>query len=224
MSVIKLSKRLSTVASFVRNGVVVADIGTDHAYLPIYLLQTKKVHGAIASDINEGPLSRARKNIEQNSLADKIVTYISDGLNDIEKYHPDDIMICGMGGELIAKIIDASQYCKSSDVNLILQPMTTARELRLYLKNGFSILDESIVFEDGKFYHVICAKYDGQAHDYTEVELEVGKCNISKKSQELIEFLKHSISRKKKIRDGLILGGYDTTKIESEIEEMEKML
>ena len=80
---IKLSKRLSTVASFVRNGVIVADVGTDHAYLPIYLVQSKKAMKAIATDINEGPLSRARENILQNGLENEILTYISDGLNGI---------------------------------------------------------------------------------------------------------------------------------------------
>ena len=136
---IKLSKRLSTVASFVRNGVIVADVGTDHAYLPIYLVQSKKAKKAIATDINEGPLSRARENILQNGLENEILTYISNGLNGIESNFPDDIMICGMGGELIAEILDKSNYVKNSNVNLILQPMTSVKELREYLQNGFFI-------------------------------------------------------------------------------------
>ena len=220
---IKLSKRLSTVASFVRNGVIVADVGTDHAYLPIYLVQSKKAKKAIATDINEGPLSRARENILQNGLENEILTYISDGLNGIESNFPDDIMICGMGGELIAEILDKSNYVKNSNVNLILQPMTSAKELREYLQNGFFICDETVVFEDGKFYQIICAKYDGQKHKFSEIELEVGKINIMNKSNDFKEFIAHTIEKKKKIFLGLKKSGRDTTGVEKEIKDLEKL-
>lgn len=220
---IKLSKRLSTVASFVRNGVIVADVGTDHAYLPIYLVQSKKAKKAIATDINEGPLSRARENILQNGLENEILTYISNGLNGIESNFPDDIMICGMGGELIAEILDKSNYVKNGNVNLILQPMTSAKELREYLQNGFFIYDETVVFEDGKFYQIICAKYDGQKHEFSEIELEVGKINIMNKSNDFKEFIAHTIEKKKKIFLGLKKSGRDTTGVEKEIEDLEKL-
>ncbi len=220
---IKLSKRLSTVASFVRNGVIVADVGTDHAYLPIYLVQSKKAKKAIATDINEGPLSRARENILQNGLENEILTYISDGLNGIESNFPDDIMICGMGGELIAEILDKSNYVKNSNVNLILQPMTSAKELREYLQNGFFIYDETVVFEDGKFYQIICAKYDGQKHKFSEIELEVGEINIMNKSNDFKEFIAHTIEKKKKIFLGLKKSGRDTTGVEKEIKDLEKL-
>ena len=220
---IKLSKRLSTVASFVRNGVIVADVGTDHAYLPIYLVQSKKAKKAIATDINEGPLSRARENILQNGLENEILTYISNGLNGIESNFPDDIMICGMGGELIAEILDKSNYVKNSNVNLILQPMTSVKELREYLQNGFFIYDETVVFEDGKFYQIICAKYDGQKHEFSEIELEVGKINIMNKSNDFKEFIAHTIEKKKKIFLGLKKSGRDTTGVEKEIKDLEKL-
>ena len=220
---IKLSKRLSTVASFVRNGVIVADVGTDHAYLPIYLVQSKKAKKAIATDINEGPLSRARENILQNVLENEILTYISDGLNGIESNFPDDIMICGMGGELIAEILDKSNYVKNANVNLILQPMTSAKELREYLQNGFFIYDETVVFEDGKFYQIICAKYDGQKYKFSEIELEVGKINMMNKSNDFKEFIAHTIEKKKKIFLGLKKSGRDTTGVEKEIKDLEKL-
>lgn len=220
---IKLSKRLSTVASFVRNGVTVVDVGTDHAYLPIYLVQSKKVKKAIATDINEGPLSRAKDNISQNDLENEIVTYISNGLDNIEAYLPDDIMICGMGGELIAEIIEKSSYAKNNDINLILQPMTSARELREYLKNGFDIYDESIVFEDGKFYQIVCARYDGKSHDYSEIELEIGKINIKNSSSDFKDFILHTIEKKKKIFMGLKVANRDTIAIEKQIAELERL-
>ncbi len=220
---VKLSKRLSTVASFVRNGATVVDVGTDHAYLPIYLVQTKKAKKAIATDINEGPLTRAKENIAQNNLENEIVTYISNGLDNIEVYLPDDILICGMGGELIAEIIEKSIYAKNSDVNLILQPMTSVRELRDYLKNGFSIYDETVVYEDGKFYQIICARYDGKMHDYSEIELEIGKINIRNKPSDFEGFVHHAIEKKKKIFLGLKRANRDTAIIENEIMELEKL-
>ena len=223
MSQIKLSKRLSTVASLVRDGAIVADIGTDHAYLPIYLVQADIAKRAIASDINEGPIMRARANIEKNTLEDKIITYIANGLDGIEKHTPTDILICGMGGELIAQIIDACDYVKNGDISLILQPMTTAFELREYLKNGFSIYDEEVVFEDGKYYQIICARYDGQAHSYSDVELELGSINIKKRTDTFLRLLDYTINKKKKILDGQLCGGCDTAKTEREINELEKL-
>ena len=223
MSQIKLSKRLSTVASLVRDGAIVADIGTDHAYLPIYLVQANIAKRAIASDINEGPIMRARANIEKNTLEDKIITYIANGLDGLEKHTPTDILICGMGGELIAQIIDTCDYVKNGDISLILQPMTTAFELREYLKNGFSIYDEEVVFEDGKYYQIICARYDGQVHSYSDVELELGSINIKKRTDTFLGLLDYTINKKKKILDGQLCGGCDTAKTEREINELEKL-
>ena len=105
---LKISERLCTAASYVRDGAVVADIGTDHAYLPIYLALENKITRAIASDVNEGPISKARENISKYNLDNTIDTCIAKGLDGIDKYSPTDIVICGMGGELIAKILDAS--------------------------------------------------------------------------------------------------------------------
>ncbi|MBQ7411335.1 MAG: SAM-dependent methyltransferase [Clostridia bacterium] len=224
MRQLKLSKRLGTAAQFVRDGAVVADVGTDHAYIPIYLVQSGKTARAIATDINEGPLARANDNIASYGLEDKIITYIANGLDGIEAYAPDDVIICGMGGELIADIIDKSNYVRSSDKNLILQPMTTALELREYLKNGFEITDEAVVYEDGKYYQIICACYDGQAHEYSKIELELGKINIKKREAVFLKMLDFCIAKKKKIRDGLLKGDCDTAEIEKEIEEMEKLI
>lgn len=223
MRQLKLSKRLGTAAQFVCDGAVVADIGTDHAYIPIYLVQSGKASRAIATDINEGPLGRANENVALYELEDKITTYIANGLDGIEAYAPDDIVICGMGGELIADIIDKCNYVRNSDKNLILQPMTTILELREYLKNGFEITDETVVYEDGKYYQIICARYDGQAHEYSKIELELGKINIKKREAVFLKMLDFCIAKKKKIRDGLLKGGCDTAEIEKEIEEMEKL-
>ena len=217
---IKISKRLCTVADYVRNGAVVADIGTDHAYLPIYLAQANKIQRAVASDINVGPLDRARINIEKNGLNNVIDTYLTNGLNGIEKFEPTDILICGMGGELIAKIIEESSYVKNNNIRLILQPMTMVKELREYLSAGFFTIAENIVAEDGKLYQIICVEYDGKEHNLSNVELELGKKNIEGNSDEYKLLLFSTIAKKQKKIDGLRLGGQDTSQAERELEEL----
>lgn len=222
MNDIKLSKRLSTAASYVRSGAFVADIGTDHAYLPIHLVLSGKAVGALASDINKGPIITAKEHIEKYGLSDKIRTQIANGLENIEEYEPTDIIICGMGGELIAEILDASKYVKNSKIRLILQPMTSVYELREYLSVGFSAIAENVVCEDGKIYQIICAEYDGKVHSFTKAELELGKFNILNKTPEFYTLLDSVIAKKQKKLKGLHLGGYDTTEILEEIKDLEK--
>ncbi len=221
---LKISKRLCTVASFVRGGAVVADIGTDHAYLPIYLALENKIKRAVASDINEGPIQRARENIHKNNLDDRIDTCIANGLDGIEKYAPDDIAICGMGGELIAQILEKSDYVKKEGVRLILQPMTSIYELREYLLNGFSTIAENVVYEDNKLYQIICVEYDGLKHSASNIELELGVKNIEGRGENFNKLLFSTIAKKEKKLAGLKLGGYDTTEIEKEIEELKGLI
>ena len=223
MSDIKLSKRLSTAASYVRSGAFVADIGTDHAYLPIYLVSKGLASGALASDVNSGPILKAKENVSKYGLCEKIHTEIADGLMGIEKYKPTDIMICGMGGELIARILDASDYIKNENVRLILQPMTSVYELREYLSKGFSTIAENVVCEDGKIYQIICVHYDGKEHSYTKTELELGKLNIEGGSSEFLQLLNLTIAKRRKRFLGLSAGGYETADAEEEINELEKI-
>ena len=216
----KISKRLCTAASYVRNGAVVADIGTDHAYLPIYLALENKIQQGIASDINEGPIAKARENIHKYGLDSIIDTCVADGLDDIEEYAPTDIAICGMGGELIAKIIDKSEYVKKIGVRLILQPMTTIRELREYLQNGFFTVAENIVFEDNKLYQIICVEYDGINRELSNAELELGVKNIENGGELFDKLLDSLIAKKLKKLNGLKQGGYETEEIEKEVNEL----
>ena len=177
----ELDNRLFSCAEFVREGSIVADIGSDHAYLPIYLVKKGISPYAIASDINEGPVKRAKTNIALCALSDKITALCADGLDKAAEYKPDDIVIAGMGGELICSIISASAYVKNSNVRLILQPMTMPEVLREYLaENGFRITDEKITVAADKCYIVICAEYDGKKHEYTCDELILGRANIER--------------------------------------------
>ena len=149
MNEIKLSKRLSAAAAMTRDGASFADIGTDHAYLPIFLLQNGKIKRAYASDINKGPIENANENLKKYGLDGVTVTAVASGLDGIEKIAPTDIAICGMGGELIVKILENAPYVRQNHVRLILQPMTHVELVREYLQNGFYTVAEK------KYHHII---------------------------------------------------------------------
>jgi len=182
--------RLMAVASYVRKGSAVADIGTDHAYLPIQLVGNGTVLRALASDVVDGPLEKARANIAAYRMTDKIEVRKADGLAGIESFAPDDIIIAGMGGELIARIIEDAPYTKNNNVRLILQPMTKADVLREYLtSSGYEITDETLCKEDDRVYQIICANYTGVPYEYTKCELLCGRHNLEKKSPLLCEHI-----------------------------------
>lgn len=223
MSDFKISKRLCTAASYVRDGAVVADIGTDHAYLPIYLVLSGRVKSAYASDINEGPIDRANENIKKYELESQISTRVIGGLDEIEIVSPTDIVICGMGGELIIKILENSQYVRQKNIRLILQPMTHVELVREYLQNGYSTIAENVVFEDGKVYQILCLQYDGEFHPLSRIEKDLGKFNIENNTQEFKILLNSTIAKNQKKRDGMYLGGQDITELEQYIKELEKL-
>ncbi|MCD7732943.1 MAG: class I SAM-dependent methyltransferase [Oscillospiraceae bacterium] len=164
-----LSKRLLCCSEMVL-GEVLADIGTDHAWLPIYLVENGKCERAYACDIAEGPLSFAKKNIASAGLEDRIATVLSDGLTMLSDESISDIVIAGMGGEMIRDIL-ANGLEKAKSANLILQPNTRAWELVDWLaRNGFEVIRQKVV-ADGKFiYPVINAKYSGTEKILTQAE------------------------------------------------------
>ena len=133
-----------------------------------------------------------------------------------------DIVICGMGGELIARIADASAYTRNPDVRLILQPMTCAPELRQYLwDNGFRILEERLCGAAGKIYTCMHVLYDGEVRTYTPAELILGKSNIEKREPLFEEYAKNTIRRLKTQIDGMKKGGLDTAKEEADLASVE---
>lgn len=137
---------------------VLADVGTDHGYVPIALVEKKKVKKAIAMDINAGPLERARKNIAASGLEEYIETRLSDGVLALAEREADSILIAGMGGELIIHILtEGESVCKQAK-ELILQPQSDLCRVREYLRlNKYKIVDEDMVCEDGKFYPMMRA-------------------------------------------------------------------
>ena len=220
MNTVKLGKRLTAAAGFCRKGSFIADVGTDHAHLPIYLYQKGMISGAVASDINEGPIERAKINIRANRLSDKIDTVLCDGLSKLEGYFPKDIFILGMGGELIAKIIDNARFVKDKSVRLILQPMTHWEILRKYLcENGFTIVDEALVKED-RIYRIIVAEYSGICEEYSDIELIIGRLNIERRAPLLYELVERSLDVINERIKGKLSGGADAS---AEISLAEKL-
>ena len=165
---IKLDKRLSAVARLVREGSAVADIGSDHALLPVYLRQNGWTD-IIASDINSGPLDFARKTLQKYGAED-IKLVLSDGFENIPPR--DDVIIAGMGGEQILEII---QQRKCGKTRYILQPMTKHEVLRSGLyQSGFEIISEKAVRDGNKIYIIIHAEFTGKNREISEDEAFFG--------------------------------------------------
>ena len=168
---IALDNRLKTAAALCRSGGIVCDVGTDHALLACYLAKNgaKEI---IASDINDGPLEAARRTVVQESC-DNVRVVKSDGLREID--YADDVIICGMGGELIADIIAGCRFLSES-TRFILQPMTKPEILRKRLyADGFEILEERTAYDGKRAYVIMLAAYTGDRHDINELFAFTGK-------------------------------------------------
>ncbi len=178
-NMIKLSPRQALCAEFVRGGFV-CDVGTDHGYLPAYLVLSGKCRSAVAADINEKPLNAAAATAEKYGVSDKISFVLSDGLKNICLSEITDIVIAGMGGELISKILSDSAEKISENINIILQPMTKAPHLRKFLcEKGFKIISEKAV-RDGKFiYTVMLAEKTGNVTPCSDIKAEIGFMDFS---------------------------------------------
>lgn len=164
---LKLSPRLQMAADMVRCGKTVCDVGTDHAYLPSYLILNGICPKATASDIGEGPLENAAKTVSAYNLNNKIFLCLSDGLWNIGENDADDIVICGMGGELMVRIIDETPWLKNPAKHLVCQPMSHAEDLRrFFVENGFSIDKETACEDSGRVYIAISAYYTGNKAEY----------------------------------------------------------
>ena len=196
----KLTERLYKIAQLVRENARLADIGTDHAYLPVYLVNTGKIDFAIASDIETGPLERAKAVAEEYSAKEKIDIRLGSGLETVKMDEVDTAVIAGMGGMLISEIIEASKNL-AQDIELILQPMTADDELRRYLtQNGFEITKEVLAKEGEKIYNIMVARFGG-TEKYSEAELYIGK--HLKEDIYFEEYLKRRIKKLKNAIEGI---------------------
>ena len=195
-----LDGRLLSVAGFVRQGAQFADIGTDHAYLPLALLSAGRIERAVCSDINEGPLESARQNAREAGFYDNIRFYLTDGATALSDEGITDMAICGMGGELIADIIDRAPYLKSGEIRLILQPMSKQAHLRSYLaSHGFEIQFEEYSYSQGKYYLTLVSCYTGTTKALNLLECELGalllKSSLTDCERGYLEEKKRAFSR-----------------------------
>lgn len=171
-----LGSRLALCASMVRQGAALADIGTDHAYLPVWLAKKNRIRSAVASDIRPGPLHRARDNIERYGVSDLVSARLSDGLEEIEPEEAEDVVIAGMGGLMMIHIIQAAPWLKDPNRRLILQPMTSVKELRGFLvREGFCVLQEKAAVEDSHVYSVMQVNFTGRKQSVSELFYYIGR-------------------------------------------------
>ena len=194
----QLDSRLALCASFVRKGKKLADIGTDHAYLPVWLCRAGVIPCAIAADINPDPLRRGTETVANAGLSDRIETRLSDGLNNISSEEAEDIVIAGMGGELIARILGECPYSRDKSKRFILQPMTKSEVLiRALDENGFSILRQDCCVAADKCYTVLNVAYTGEKTEHDALYPYIGELNPKENATHL-RFVEGHISRLQK--------------------------
>lgn len=147
----------------VRKGNAVADIGTDHAYLPAYLVLNGISPKALACDVRKGPLDNARKTVEHYGIEDKITLRLSDGFDEIEPFEAQDFIMCGMGGTLMEELVSRAYWLKDFSKRIIVQPQSHAEDIRrFFVENGFEILFEDACTDGGKLYCAMAAEYTGK--------------------------------------------------------------
>lgn len=187
MNAQKLSKRLETVASFVPKGAIVADIGSDHAYLPCYLIHKGIAAQAIAGEVAKGPYEAAVKQVKEEGLEEKITVRLADGLKAIhDSDQVNTITIAGMGGPLIVSILNDRPTALTNVTRLILQPNIHAKAIREWaIQHSWSILDEVILEEDEKIYEILVLQRGHQT--LTEVEILLGSHLIVKRDDAFIK-------------------------------------
>lgn len=220
----KLSKRLLAVAGLVSKGNCVADIGTDHGYVPIYLVEQNIVKTAIAMDINEGPLLRARENIRQHGLDDYITARRSDGVLALKPKEADSVVIAGMGGGLVMKILTEGKEILSSVSELILQPQSEIEKVRHFLmEEGYRITAEDMVFEDGKYYPMMRVVHGTDRKDEPEIYFLYGKELLFQNHAVLADYLEKEEKQLLGIKAQLLKEN-DKERIRLRKEEIEKKL
>ena len=204
MESLKLSPRLKVIASFVELGDVVIDVGTDHGYLPVWLIKNNICHRAIATDINEKPLSKAVDSAEKYNVSEKIKFVHTDGLSAVDDNAGNTITVAGMGGETIISILQNVAWIKDPSIKLILQPMTKTEELYMWLdKNDFHIDNEKLVMDEHKIYTVMLARYNPRGNNSANSILGIGRMLIMNNDELLESYINILLKKKKKALYGI---------------------
>lgn len=190
----ELTPRLKAIADQVPQGAHLADVGTDHGYLPVWLLRNGQIRCAIASDLREGPLNRSKKTAQRFGLADRISFRLCDGLAGIHPGEVDTVAVAGMGGETIASILAAAPWTKVG-VQLLLQPMTGFAELRRWLQgNGYQIISERIVCEGKRLYSILSVK-GGEMPPLSPAEQWAGRQNSGPLRREYLTLMRGKVEK-----------------------------
>lgn len=202
---INLTPRLLAVASLVKGGGIIADIGTDHGYLPVYLIEAGVIKGAIAADIGRMPLENARSAVEEYGLSEKIELRLSDGLKEFNATDVDEIVFAGMGGTLISEKLSETPWIKNEKLHFIFQPQSRAEDLRRFLySNGFSICNELATHEGRRVYIALDAVFTGEKKSFTEADCFIGKLPHNDDAH---KHLSQQLARLQKKYDALIKTG-----------------
>lgn len=203
----QLSKRLAAVAERVPQNTVIADIGTDHAYVPVYLVQKGICPRAVAGDFNSGPVKSARETVRLYGLEYKIDVRQGDGLEILEPGEVDVVILAGMGGLLVTRILEGGTEVIKQLQCLLLQPNNYAGTVRNWLaENGWGLVDEHLIEENGKFYPVILAEQDRGIFASDIISLEFGPCLLKKGGPVVHKFLEKKKREYENILDGLAKG------------------
>lgn len=216
----EISKRLGAAVALVTKNNRVADIGCDHAYTSIYLVENKIASKVIACDINKGPIERAQSNILRYGYEHAIETRLSDGAKMIKPGEVDTILVSGMGGGLVVKILSDSKAVVNACTELILQPQSEIFLVRRYLyENGFEITAENMVIDDGKYYVMMRAVPSDKEQSYeSEVCYQYGAKLLESKNAVLFEYL-----RKEKVTYEKIYHKLQETKTEHSMKREEEV-
>lgn len=191
----ELTPRLRAIADLVPPGASFADIGTDHAYLPTWLLLNGVIGHAIAADINQGPLERARETAKKYSVENQMEFRLCDGLTAVQEGEVSVIAIAGMGGDTIAHILGQAPWTKNPEITLLLQPMTSQPDLRQWLfENGYCIHNERIVHEGGKLYIILFVKA-GTMDELSPAELWAGKQSRDPLRGEFLNYVAQKVGK-----------------------------
>lgn len=222
-----LSTRLNMIAKMVDKCDKIADIGTDHAFIPIYLLQNNICNSAIASDINDGPLIKAKSNISIYNMMNRIECRLGGGLSVLKPGEVDSAIIAGMGGYLIRDILNDDKEIVKGLKTLILQPVQNVEIVREYLyTNGYSVLDEDMCYDEGKFYEVIKASYglcEVNPGDNTDtgnnIYYEVSKLLLEKKHPLMKDFIEYKINKYTIIKNNISANSLNARNRLEEVEQ-----
>lgn len=231
----ELSRRLQAVADLVTAGYKTADIGTDHAYIPIQLVREGRIPEAVAMDVNRGPLERARLNVRENGMEDRISLRLSDGFEALKPGEVQSAVAAGMGGSLVIRILREGAEVVRELKECILQPQSEIEKVRAFLlEEGFFFIAEDMVKDDGKYYPMMKVKPPARKESgkedseerkkeiWSETELRYGKLLLEQKNPVLKEYLEREIRIKEKILQ--TLDNKETERILSRRKQLENEL